>query len=160
MVKATKGNVVTRPKIRDASPFDIPVLLDMLRQYRHHTPLPFLAEADDEEHITNILSEIMAGKGIVLVAETDKIDGMIIASISPSLWNPKNFLMTEMAYWVNPDARGSSAGYRLLSAYVERGKALKSENRISAFFISKMNNSPDLKFNKFGFAKLEEFWVI
>jgi N-acetylglutamate synthase-like GNAT family acetyltransferase len=160
LVKVIKVEIVTAPKIRDASPFDIPALLDMLRQYRHHTPLPFLAKADDEEHITKILSAVMAGKGVILVAETDKIDGMIIASISPSLWSPEDFLMTEMAYWVNPDARGSTAGYRLLKAYVERGNTLKSENRISAFFISKMNNSPDLKFAKFGFTKLEEFWVI
>jgi len=38
--------------------------------------------------------------------------------------------------------------------------AMKDENRISAFFISKMTNSPDLKYQKFGFTKLEEFWVI
>jgi N-acetylglutamate synthase-like GNAT family acetyltransferase len=149
-----------RPQIRDASPFDIPALLDMLRQYRDQTPLPFLAEADDAIHMTHVLAQAMAGKGVVLVAETDKIDGMLIAGIAPSLWSPKHLVMTEMAYWVNPDARGTTAGYRLLSAYVEHGQALKDQGRIAAFFISKMVNSPDLKYQKFGFTKLEEFWVI
>lgn len=146
-------------QIRDASPFDIPVLLDMLRQYRELTPLPFLKEADDAIYITQVLTEVMAGKGVALVAETDHVVGMLLASIHPSLWSPKHLVMTELAYWVNPDARGSSAGYRLLKAYVEHGHALKAQKRIAAFFVSKMANSPDLQYQRFGFSKLEEFWV-
>lgn len=147
-------------KVRDATPFDIPAILDMLRQYRSQTPLPFLHDADDEIYITRVLTEIMAGRGVALIAEGDKIDGMLLAQVAPSAWSPKNLLMTEMAYWMNPDARGSSGGYRLLSAYVEHGQALKDSGRISAFFISKMVNSPDLQYQKFGFTKLEEYWVI
>ena len=149
-----------RPTIRDANPFDIPEILGMLRQYRAFAPLEFLQEVDDEVYITQVLTEIMAGRGIALVAETDKIDGMLLAAISPSAWSPKHLVMTEMAFWINVQARGGSAAHRLIAAYVEHGIALKSQNRISAFFISKMVNSPDLKYDKFGFKKLEEFWVI
>lgn len=149
-----------RPIIRDANQFDIPALLDMLRQYRENTPLDFLREADDAEYITQILTELIAGRGLALIAETDKIDGMLLAVISPSAWSTKHLVMTEMAYWVNPEARGSSAAYRLISEYVDRGKSLKEQKRISAFFISKMANSPDLKYDRFGFKKLEDFWVI
>jgi N-acetylglutamate synthase-like GNAT family acetyltransferase len=149
-----------RPTIRDANQFDIPAMLNMLREYRENTPLNFLREADDAEHITKILTELIAGRGIALVAETNKIDGMLLAGISPSAWSPKHLVMTEMAYWVNPEARGGSAAYRLIAEYVERGKSLKEQKRISAFFISKMINSPDLNYSRFGFTKLEEFWVI
>jgi len=148
-----------RPRIRDASPFDIPVLLDMLRQYRSQTPLPFLGEADDAVHITRLLTGVMAGKGLVLVSEADGVNGMLVAGIAPSLWAPDKLVMTEWAYWVNPEARGTSAGYRLLRAYAEHGQALKAQGRIEAFLISKMVNSPDLKYDRFGFTKLEEFWV-
>lgn len=147
-------------KVRDATPFDIPAILDMLRQYRSQTPLPFLHDADDEIYITRVLAEIMAGRGVALVAESDKIDGMLLAQVAPSAWSPKHLVMTEMAYWMNLDARGSSGAYRLLSAYVEHGQALKDSGRISAFFISKMVNSPDLQYQKYGFQKLEEFWVM
>jgi len=147
-------------KVRDATPFDIPAILNMLREYRSQTPLPFLHDADDEIYITRVLTEIMAGRGVALIAETDKIHGMLLAQVAPSAWSPKHLVMTEMAYWMNPDARGSSGGYRLLAAYVEHGQALKDAGRISAFFISKMINSPDLQYQKFGFNKLEEFWVI
>jgi hypothetical protein len=64
-----------------------------------------------------------------------------------------------MAYWVEPECRGGTAGYRLLTAYKKRGEALKAEGRICNFLISKMTNSPNLQFQKFGFEKLEEFWV-
>jgi len=146
--------------IRDASPFDIPVLLDMLRNYRSMTPLPFLAEADDAEYVTKMLTALIAGKGVVLVAENDGIVGMLIADISPSIWSPKHLLMTELAYWVEPDARGGTAGYRLLTAYQKRGQELKEKGRICNCLISKMSNSPNLQYQKFGFEKLEEFWVM
>jgi hypothetical protein len=93
------------------------------------------------------------------VAENEGVVGMLLASIAPSIWSPKHFLMTEMAYWVEPESRGGTAGYRLLAEYQQRGEALKQENRISNYLISKMSNSPNLQFQKFGFDKLEEFWV-
>lgn len=148
-----------RPTIRDASPFDIPVILDMLRSYRRLTPLPFLAEADDAEYVTKMLTELMAGKGLVLIADKDGIAGMLIAVIAPSMWSPKHMMMTEMAYWVEPDCRGGTMGYRLLAEYKKRGDELKKNGRICNYLISKMSNSPNLQYQKFGFEKLEEFWV-
>jgi N-acetylglutamate synthase-like GNAT family acetyltransferase len=146
-------------KIRQASPYDMPYLLDMLRQYQNHTPLVFLQTLTDAEYITVLLTEIMVGKGVIFVAEkNDIVCGMLIAGIAPSIWSPKHFLLREFAYWVNEDARFSSAGARLLLAYMEYGEKLKEEGRIEHFTISKMSNSPDLKFDRYGFEKIEEFW--
>jgi N-acetylglutamate synthase-like GNAT family acetyltransferase len=146
-------------QIRDASPFDIPYILDMLRSYRKLTPLPFLAEANDAEYVIKMLTELMAGKGLVLIADKDGIAGMLIAVIAPSMWSPKHMMMTEMAYWVEPDCRGGTMGYRLLAEYKKRGDELKKNGRICNYLISKMSNSPNLQYQKFGFEKLEEFWV-
>jgi hypothetical protein len=147
--------------IRKASPFDIPFLLDMLRAYRTHAPLEFLNEADDAGYITTMLNEMMAGKGLVLVAVFEGgICGMMLAGIGPSIWSPKHLLMREYAYWVNEESRFTSAGLRLLKEYIAYGEAMKADGRIVGFTISKMVNSPDLSFEKFGFKKLEEFWVI
>jgi hypothetical protein len=145
--------------VRKATPFDVPVLLDMLRRYSKLTPLAFLAEADDAEYVTRLLTEMMAGKGVVLVVDNDGIVGMLLASISPSIWSPKHLLMTELAYWVEPESRGGTAGYRLLAEYKKIGEQMKAEKRICNFLISKMSNSPNLQYQKFGFDKLEEFWV-
>lgn len=145
--------------VRRANPFDVPILLEMLRRYRKLTPLAFLAEADDAEYVTKLLTEMMAGKGVVLVVDNDGIVGMLIASIAPSIWSPKHLLMTELAYWVEPESRGGTAGYRLLAEYKKIGEQMKKEKRICNFLISKMSNSPNLQYQKFGFDKLEEFWV-
>lgn len=145
--------------VRQANPFDIPILLDMLRSYRSLTPLAFLSQVDDAKYVTQLLTELMAGKGVVLVADNDGVVGMLIASIGPSVWSPKHFLMTELAYWVEPESRGGTAGYRLLAEYKKTGERLVKENRICNFLISKMSNSPNLQYQKFGFDKLEEFWV-
>lgn len=147
--------------IRKASKFDIPAILDMLRQYREQTPLEFLREADDADYISQMLTELIAGRGVVLVAEQQNQPiGMMIAGIMPSMWSPKHLVLTEFAYWIDPEHRGGTAGYRLLRAYLDEAIAMKEAGRICNAFISKMVNSPDLKFSRFGFSKLEEFWVI
>jgi L-amino acid N-acyltransferase YncA len=147
--------------IRKATKFDIPDVLEMLRHYRSETPLEFLKDADNSEYITGMLAELIAGRGVVLLAEQDgKAIGMMIAAVMPNIWSPKHFTLTEFAYWVEPEYRGGTAGYRLLRAYLDEAIALKDAGRICNAFISKMVNSPDLKYNKFGFSKLEEFWVI
>ena len=147
--------------IREASPFDIPELVRMLRRYKNLTPLEFLSDLDNEDYIVQLLTQLMAGRGVVLIAEKEGVQiGMLIGCISPSLWSNEHLLLTEMAYWVEPEYRGGTAGYRLLAEYCEIGKKMKQEGRICNFMISKMSNSPDLQYQRFGFQKLEEFWVM
>lgn len=147
--------------IRHATRHDIPSILEMLRHYRDNTPLDFLRDADDAQYVTAMLLELIAGKGVILLAEQDgKTIGMMIAAVMPNIWSPKHHVLTEFAYWVEPEYRGGTAGYRLIRAYLDEAIALKEAGRICNAFISKMVNSPDLKFSKFGFSKLEEFWVI
>ena len=146
-------------QIREANKFDMPSLLNMLQAYSLATPLEFLKYAWDAEYASKILTDSMSGRGLVLIAEKIEPVGMLIATINPSQWQLNKYLMTELAYWVDPEHRGSTAGYRLLKAYQQKGQELKQSKRIENFLISKMCNSPDLKFDKFGFSKLEEFWV-
>lgn len=146
-------------QIRKATPFDLPQLLEMLRSYRKQTPLKFLAEADNAVYVTQMLSEIMAGRGVLLVAEKESLIGMLIAGVHPSCWSPAHLILTEFAWWVEPEHRGSTAGHRLLKRYIAEAQKMKEEGRICNFFISKMSNSPDLDYSKFGFEYLEEFWV-
>lgn len=150
-----------RPQVRKTSPYDIPVILDLLREYRANMPYGFLQDADDAEYVTQMITELSAGKGLVLVAEIDnKVVGILIAGIMPSIWSPKHFLLSEFAYYVQPEYRGGTAGHRLLARYLDEAIKLKEDGRITNFFISKMVNSPDLKYGRYGFQKLEEFWVM
>lgn len=145
--------------IRQANKFDIDAIIGMLKQYREVAPIDVLRYADDEEYIKRLLTEIISGMGFILLAEKDEIAiGMLIAAKIPNIWNPKIMQCSEVAYWVKPENRGGTAAYRLIAVYVEKCEELKSQGIISFYTISKMNNSPDLKYNKFGFEKLEDTW--
>ena len=148
-------------QIRKASPFDIPQIINCLRDYRSNMPYGFLSDADDAEYVKTMLSQLMAGQGLVLVADCEgKIVGILIAGVMPSIWSPKHLMLTEFAYWVDPEYRNGTAGYRLLREYLDEAIKMREAGRIANCFISKMVNSPDLNFERFGFQKLEEFWVM
>jgi hypothetical protein len=74
--------------------------------------------------------------------------------------DPKILMLNELAYWVNPESRMSSAGYKLIKRYQEAAEELKQQNDIQAYTISKMVTSPDLKYDRFGFEKIEEMWGV
>ena len=146
--------------VREANKFDIDAIIEMLKHYRMVAPIDALKYADDENYIRQMMTEIIAGMGFILLAEKDGLPvGMLIAAMIPNIWNPKAKQCSEVAYWVEPEYRGGTAGYRLLAAYVEKCDEWKRQGKISFFTITKMNNSPDLKYNKFGFAPLENTWV-
>lgn len=146
-------------KIRRADRWDINTICDMLRNYRTATPWKRLSEANDQEWITRLLTSILAGAGVIFLAEKDdNTVGMIIGIKNTNIWDPKLFVMNELAFWVEPEHRGSTAGYKLIKTYIDHCKELKNKNIIEGFTLSKMINSPDLDYGRFGFEKLEEMW--
>jgi hypothetical protein len=150
---------MTLVKVRDATPVDFPAILDMLRRGRETAPYKFLLEANDADHVVRQLTEFISGRGMAIVSESDQLTGFMLAALEPSFWNPKTLLMVEVAYWVEPEFRGGMSAHRLITEYCARGKLMKAEGRIDHFVIGKTTKSPDLSFSKFGFSKLEEFWV-
>ena len=148
-------------KIRLADLHDTEDIISMLKQYREHSPI-HLHKATDDKHAREILAHLFAGLGFVLLAEDDdhKSVGMLIAIKNPNVWDPKILMLNELAYWVNPESRGSSAGYKLIVKYKELAQRMKDAGEIQAFTISKMVTSPDLKYERFGFEKIEEMWGV
>lgn len=146
--------------IRKANKFDVDAIVQMLINYREHSTLNALRFANDREYIEQMLSNILAGAGVIFVSEKDGVlIGMLIAAKFPNIWNPKIIQCSEIAYWINPEYRGGTSAYRLITAYVSECEQLKKSNQIDFYTISKMVNSPDLKYDRFGFQKLEETWV-
>lgn len=146
-------------KIVEANKFHTPVIIEMLKKYRGATPVSMFAECNDEEYIRKLLTHIYMGKGIALLAyKDDEPVGMILGVIDQSIWDTEIRILKELAYWVNPESRGSTAGYRLLSRYNDLARQLRDDGRISVWTISKMSNSPDLDYGKFGYRKVEETW--
>jgi hypothetical protein len=131
----------------------------MLRNYRSQTPWPRLAKCDNEEYVLKLLTTMLAGMGMMFVSERDyEITGMLLAIKQPNIWDPSIIQMNELAYWVEPEHRGSTAGYKLIKAYQNYCEDLVSQGKLESYTISKMVNSPDLDYGRFGFKKQEEMW--
>jgi N-acetylglutamate synthase-like GNAT family acetyltransferase len=144
--------------IRTATRFDKPELFQMLRNYRDSGSIFGVQGIDNEPYIDSLLSHIMAGAGQVLVAEkNNKIIGMFIAIKTPFIWDNDYFSINELAFWVEPEHRGGTAGYRLLKQYVDTCVALKNEGKIKNFTVSRRAGTK-LDYSKFGFQAVDENW--
>jgi GNAT superfamily N-acetyltransferase len=146
--------------IKQANKFDMEAIVRMLKAYRDKAPAQFLRDSNNQEHIEKMINNIIAGAGFILLAIKDEDPvGMVVAAQHPNIWNPEVTQVSEIAFWVDEKHRGGKSAHRLLHAYIQQCEEWKQKNRIQFFSLSKMVNSPDLSYEKFGFEKLEETWI-
>ena len=147
-------------KIRLANKFDFPQILQLLHKFKMAAHTDMSNQFNNENHVATVYAHILAGRGLAIVADKDGVlVGMFIAMIDPIIWDPNTLIMRELAYYVDEEHRGGTAGYRLLAEYVKQADKLVEEGKINAYCMAKMENSPQLKLEKFGFKKTEEVWV-
>lgn len=145
--------------IRQANKFDIPQIVEMLRHYQGSGVVKSI-KISNEETAMKILTYIIVGGGLALINEKqNKLTGMLLAIKTPFLWDNEKTIMSEIAYWVEPEYRGSSAGYRLLREYVSYCDGLKDEGKIASYTISQMEGQ-DLNYSRFGFKPIEHTWSV
>lgn len=146
-------------KIRTANKFDLPYILDMLRNFRNETPIDMMRECNNTEYANKLYHHIILGGGIALIAEDTEPVGMILGIIDQNIWDPDIKVLRELAFWVEADKRGSTAGYKLILEYNKRAQQLVDDNKINMYTMTKMTTSPDIDFSRFGYQKTEEVWV-
>jgi N-acetylglutamate synthase-like GNAT family acetyltransferase len=142
--------------IRQATRQDKKQIIELMQLFRAESSIKQYKNLDNEIYWNKLLDTILAGAGIIFIKDGV---GLIMAIITPTIWCDKTLYMQELAWYVKPEQRNTSIGYRLLKKYVEYGNKLKDEGRISMFAIAKMVTSPDIKYGKFGFTKLDENWI-
>lgn len=142
--------------IRQATKYDKIQIIEMMQLFRAESHIEQYRDLDNIEYWNRLLDSILAGQGIIYIE--DGI-GLIMGIVMPTIWCDKTLVLNELAWYVKPEHRNTTVGYRLLKAYVEYGKQLKAQDRIKMFTIAKMVTSPDLKYGRFGFSKLDEIWV-
>ena len=143
--------------IRLANKFDLPILIEMLWNYHDSGSIKGL-DVENETTATKILSIILAGGGIALVSEkNNKPMGMLLAICTPFLWDNTKLVMNEIAYWVEIEHRGSSAGYRLLKKYTEMCDEMRDNGRIVNYTVSQMEGQ-QLDYSRFGYKPIEHTW--
>jgi hypothetical protein len=144
--------------IRIANKFDVPQILDMLRNYRDSGKIYGVKDITDEATPIRILTHILAGGGIAYVDQKDnELIGMLLAVKTPYLWDHTKFVMNEIVYWVEPEHRGSTTGYKLLSKYIEHCDNLVEDNVIVNYTMSQMEGQ-QLNYSRFGLRPIEHTW--
>ena len=141
--------------IRQITKYDKTSIVQMIQQFGKECPIEHYNNLE-ESHIVKLLNNILAGMGIGYIEENK---GLILGIIVPTTWNPNVLMLHELAWYVKPEFRNTPIGYRLLKKYIEYGNELKDSGRIKMFLMGRFDSSPNIKYEKFGFKKLEESWV-
>jgi GNAT superfamily N-acetyltransferase len=142
--------------IRQATKYDKKEIIEMMKLFRAEANIVQYKNLDNEAYWNQLLDNILAGRGVIFIEQGK---GLLMALITHTAWCDKTYQMYELAWYVNPEYRNTTIGYRLLKEYVAYGKKLKDQGRIALFTMAKMVTSPNLKYDKFGFTKLDEVWI-
>jgi N-acetylglutamate synthase-like GNAT family acetyltransferase len=142
--------------IRKATKYDKTQLAEMLKMFRDESPIQQYKELNNYDYIYSLIDSIVAGRGVIFIA--DNI-GFIMAITTPTIWCDKTYAMYELAWYVKPEYRHKTIGYKLLKTYIDYANQLKQEGRIKLFTVTKMTTSPDFDYSRFGFQKIEENWM-
>jgi hypothetical protein len=138
----------------------IPEILKLLKQFANATPISSLANPDlDTDRASRIIHHLIRS-GVALVSiSDDQVTGMLLAGIVPDMWLPHIVQLREYAWWVTPEYRNSSAGYRLLQAYVRAGEQLKQAGKITDIVLTTLVNSPIGDIQSRGWRAIETNYV-
>ena len=141
--------------IREANKHDMPQLLQMMRDYSTQTPVPALqaAAAHDEAHVANLMMQMMAGRGFVLIDNESR--GFIAALITTNVWCPEVYELHELAWWVKPEHRNGTVGGRLWKEFDRLVTDLIDDGRIDVAVTAVMANNSWIDYTKRGYAPMQ-----
>ncbi len=146
--------------IRQAGLKDFDNIMDMMINFANSSPYEAHHNPQyNDKYVRNLLVSIIK-QGIILIGEhKDKTVGMLIAGISSDPWLPEVKTLKEIAWWVEPDARNTTVGYKLLKKYIEYGVTMQSKGLINGFTLTNMTQSPDFDLEKRGWEKIEHNYL-
>ena len=141
--------------IREANKHDMPELLQMMRDYSTQTPVPALqaAAAHDEAHVANLMMQMMAGRGFVLIDNESR--GFIAALITTNVWCPEVYELHELAWWVKPEHRNGTVGGRLWKEFDRLATDLIDDGRIDVAVTAVMANNTWIDYTKRGYSPMQ-----
>lgn len=145
--------------IRHATRYDIPILVEMVRQYAKEFPSK-LAKQDewfDEQHIKQLLATMIAGRGFVLIDDDER--GFLAAIVLPNTWYPKLQEISELAWWVKPEERNGTIGGKLWLTFNKEAEAMKESGRIQYIKTSLTVGSPSIDYKKYGYKEVETAYL-
>lgn len=117
----TATAIATNVTVRRAVPGDVPWLLPQLREFADGFGSDYEMWPGDDD--AELILRQMIGAAVFFVAVTEEGMGVgyIVGHLAPHYFNPRLFVLSELAWWVAPEHRGSRAGLLLLNAFLEVG---------------------------------------
>ena len=134
--------------IRDAYRHEIPLLVEMMRDYSAQSPVPVLraSTAHNTDHVSRLFFELIAGRGFVLIDDQQR--GFLAAVVTTNVWCPDVRELHELAWWVDPEHRNSTIGGRLWTEFNHRASDMLREKMIDFACTSVLSNSPMIDYTK------------
>lgn len=142
--------------IREASPFDMPALVDMMRGYVAEAPMETLKDSSlhDQAHIESLMASLMAGRGFIFIDDHHR--GFIAAMVIQNVWCPSVRELHELAWWVKPEYRGGTFGGRLWKIFAEKAQDLLDNGRVQIICSSVLADSPKIDYEKRGWRLMQK----
>lgn len=126
-------STIVRPATRE----DIPRIVDMALRFYPTTHYAKIADVTKESAAG--LAIIAMESGVMLVAEKDgAVIGMACLVVGPFEFNVSVTMATELAWWIEPEHRGSTLALRMMEAI----HAAARERGASVVRMATMANSP------------------
>lgn len=145
--------------IRHATKYDIPILVEMVKQYAKEFPSDLAKQEKwvDEHYIQQLLMTMIAGRGFVLLDDDER--GFLAAMVVPNLWYPKLQELSELAWWVKPEHRDGTVGGKLWLQFDKEANEMKTAGRIHYSKTALTAASPVINYEKRGYKKLETAYI-
>lgn len=146
--------------IRRATFKDYDSIMEMMINFANSSPYSVLQQPKYDDMYIRRLLDTFGKEGCILLGEkNNQVVSMLIAQIQTDAWLPEIKTMKEVAWWVEPEHRHSSLGYRLLKEYVKIGKTLVEKDIIQGFTLTNMEISPDFDLEKRGWRPIETNYI-
>ena len=146
-------------RVRRLERTDYPSCIEMLKEFSLSLAMETEPDEKDYYHARQVLLRCEK-TGSSFVSENDyEITGMILSMAVPEIWFPRRHRLVEMAWWVKPEFRTSTAGGKLFAAYTRDADTKLKRGIITGYTMSKMSTSPDINYERRGFRKVEETFL-
>lgn len=147
-------------KIRFAGMDDFDRIMALMINFANAAPIEVLHNPRyNRRGVQNFLAQVIKN-GVIIVGEVEgEIQGMLIAVIDSSPWLPQVKTLKELAWWVEPEYRNTSLGYRILKEYIRVGERGRQTKAISNFVITTLIDSPIRDMERHGWRAIEKNYV-
>ena len=146
--------------IKQADVKDFKNIKKMFVNFANSAPVDYLHNPKyDDDYIDQIFYGIVK-QGVLLYAEVDnKPAGFFMAVKTPDMWLPQiPPVLREAAWWVEPEYRDGSIGGKLFMKYQQIAKDMKAKRQIQGFTMTLMEQSPDIKLDRYGYRPIETIY--